>query len=92
MNKTIKIKVKGKDYNIKANSYRAMFLYEDMSNKKINEISTFKDQIMFLYCSFLASNEDFKYSFDEFINILEEDQNIFDEFIKMGEELNKKKT
>ena len=81
--KSIKIKIRGKKYLLKAHSYRAIFLYEEMTGKPIGEMSSFKDQVTFLYCLLKAANDDFNYSFPDFIDMLEEDDSIFQDFANL---------
>jgi len=66
------IKFDKKKFKVNPRSYRAMFDYEEMTGKSISKIETLKDNITFLYCMLFAVNEDFEYTFDEFIKILED--------------------
>ena len=79
-NKVLKITFDGNKYKLKKHSYRALFMFEDITKKPVMEIRTLKDQVLFLYCLFVSSNEDFPYDFEQFVDILEEDTSLFDEF------------
>jgi len=81
----IKIKFDSKTYYLKPTSYRAIFLYEEMTGDLIGNISTFKQQVQYLYCLFKASNDDFDYTFEEFVDILEANPEIFQTFISLNE-------
>jgi len=81
INKNITVKIDGKKYKLKKHSYRAMMQFEELAQKPIVKMKTFRDQITFLYCLLNASNEDFSYTFDEFIDVLEEDDKIFQQFV-----------
>ena len=78
---TIKVKIKGKKYLLKDHAFRAMFLFEEMTGKSIVDIKLLKDQVTYMYCLFKASNEEFDYTFDEFLDILEDDVQLFTDFV-----------
>jgi len=82
------IKIKGKEFNVKEHSYRAFMLFEDMTGKLIQSATTFEDGLKYFYCLVKASNTDFEYDFDEWVDILEEDPSILYE---LREILDKKK-
>ena len=83
MIKTKKIKINKKNYILKAQSYRAMFLFEDITGKSAAEVKTVQDQITYIYCILNASNKDFEYNLEEFIDILDEDNSVVEEFAKL---------
>lgn len=82
--KEISIKIREKEYQIKQ-SFRTYMLFEELSGKQIGEIETMKDNIMLIYCTFKGCNKNFEFSFDEFIDILDENPEIFSEFGKLNE-------
>jgi len=84
--KVVKVTIKDKEYNLKAHSYRALFMFEEMTGKQITDISTLKDQITLLYCLFKGNNKDFELSFDDFIDVIEEDESIFQKFVELNDE------
>lgn len=67
------IKIKGKDYKIKQ-TIRSIFYFEQITGKQFKIESTL-DNYLYFYCILLANNEDFM-SWDEFINVLDEDPTI----------------
>jgi len=70
--KSKKIKIVGKNYNIKPFTYRALFLFEEIAKKPVSDIATFKDQVTYFYCVLKASDKSFEYTFDEFIDLLDD--------------------
>ena len=87
MIKSTKIKIGKKNYIFKAHSYRALFMFEDMTGKKIDEMKTLEEQCIFIYCIFKTSNKDFEYELTEFIDVLEEEgHNISNFFQKIDSE------
>lgn len=82
------IKIGKEGFTIKSHSYRAMFEYEEMTGKGVSEISTFKDNITYMFCLLKACNENFNYSFDEFVDKLEDDNTIL---TNIQESMSKKK-
>ena len=79
-----KIKIKGKKHLLKAQSYRAMFLFEEITEKPINELKSLQDQVTYIYCVLISSNENFNYTLEEFFDILEEDNTVIEEFAKLN--------
>jgi hypothetical protein len=47
-------------------------VFEQITNK-IFKIETITDEYIFMYCLIIASNRDIQLTFDEFINICDED-------------------
>lgn len=83
MTKTIKIK--GKKYKIKP-SFRAMFLYEEMAKKSIQEMDSMEDTVKFLYCILKANNkETFTYGYEEFLDVLEDNPKLLSSLNGFGE-------
>ena len=85
MIKSKRIKIGKKTFVLKAQSYRAMFLFEDIAEKPVNELKTLKDQVVYIYCVLKVSNPDFNYSLEEFFDLLENDDSIIAEFAKLNE-------
>ena len=76
------IKIKDKEYKLKY-TLRALFIYEQITNKTF-ELKTIMDEYLFLYCILAANNEDLDLTFDNLIDICDEDFSImvaFKEFI-----------
>lgn len=82
--KEISINIRDVEYKIKQ-SFRTYMLFEEMAGKQIGEIETMKDNIMLIYCTFKGCNKEFNFTFDEFIDVLDENPDIFTEFGKLNE-------
>lgn len=82
------IKINGTEYNFKY-SIRALFLFEQIAGKQF-EVKSLLDQYLFLYCIILASNKDNFIEWDEFIDAIDNDQNIYFELTKLVDENDKK--
>ena len=54
---------------------RALMIFEQLSNKPF-EIKNLTDQYVFFYSVILANNKDVSLTFDEFIDMLDEDENL----------------
>ena len=74
------IKICGKEYKAKQ-TIRAIFLWEQISDKQF-AINTLLDNYLYYYCILLANNPDF-FSWDEFINVLDEDPTILIQLSKI---------
>lgn len=77
--KEIKISIKEKEYTLKQ-TFRTYLLFEELTGKQISDIKTMKDMIYLLYCTFKANNKEFEYSFDDFIDVIDENPEIFTKF------------
>ncbi len=88
MIKTITVKLEGKEYKLKASSYRAMFFYEELTDKSVGDIKTLQEQMTYLYCILKVSNEHFSYNLEEFFDLLEADKagNLLSDFAKLATE------
>ena len=75
----IKIEIKGKEWIIRQ-SFRGYLLYEEMTGLQVGDIKTMKDMVTLLYCTFKGSNKDWTYTYEEFIDIIDEDPEIFTKF------------
>lgn len=82
------------EYIIKQ-TFRALLLYEEITNKVYEEDNKLGTQFTMLYCMLKASNkETFKYTYDEFINLLDDNQDSVNKFFEYLQRLstpNKKK-
>jgi hypothetical protein len=76
---SIIISIKGIDYTIKQ-SFRSYLLYEEMTQKQISEIETMKDILTLLYCTFKGCNKIFTFTFDEYIDFIDDDPTILTRF------------
>lgn len=72
-----KIKIKGKNYNIKY-TIRALFIFEQITGKPF-KIETLLDNYIFFYSMILANNQDKAeiLSWDNFLDALDNDPNLF---------------
>lgn len=72
-----KIKIKGKNYNIKY-TIRALFIFEQITGKPFR-IETLLDNYLFFYSMLLANNQDKAdiISWDDFIDALDNDPTLF---------------
>jgi wyosine [tRNA(Phe)-imidazoG37] synthetase (radical SAM superfamily) len=82
-----KITLKGTEYVVKQ-SFRALIKFEEMTKKSVNEMSTsIADLITLLYCVLAANNrETFKFTYDEFVDIIDESPDTINQFSKYLEE------
>jgi len=70
----------GQEFIIK-NSMNTIMIFEEISGKNITEIKSTKDYLQWLYATLVGCNEDtFKYTWKEFINIIDENPHIAIEF------------
>jgi hypothetical protein len=84
MVKEIKVTIRGFKYTLKSQSYRAMFLFEDITGKPIEEVNTLRDRITYIYCILKVSNKDFDFSLEDFFDILDADDSILISFTEMA--------
>lgn len=72
-----KIKIKGKNYNIKY-TIRALFIFEQITGKSF-KIESLLDNYIFFYSMILANNQDKSdiLSWDDFLDALDNDPNLF---------------
>jgi len=68
------------EYQIKQ-SFRALMYFEEMQGKQYTESQKISDQLAMMYCILKAANkETFKYSFDEFIDLIDDNQDQVEKF------------
>jgi len=70
---SITIKLKEQDYIVKK-SFRALMLFEENSGRGIDEMKeTVNDLLLLFWCMLKANNKQtFHYTFDEFIDVIDE--------------------
>lgn len=83
-----KIKIKGKNYNIKY-TIRALFIFEQITGKPF-KIETLLDNYIFFYSMILANNQDKVIQWDDFIDALDNDPNLFGKINAAVEQQQKK--
>lgn len=81
----IKISIAGVEYILK-NSFASLLLFEEMTGRSVNNFNeSVGDLLRLFYCILKAANrKTFLYSFEEFVDILDEEQDkieIFSNFL-----------
>ena len=82
------IKINGVDYPLKM-SIRAMMEYEMISGKSITKLETLADMTILFYSTIKAGGA--KFSYDEFLDLIDNDINILNEFSALMAEPGEKK-
>ena len=77
----VKIKIQGKEYQLKQ-SFRALMMFEEMTSKSAEQVNeNVTDLMKLFYCLLKASNkETFAYDFDAFIDAIDEDPQAIEVF------------
>lgn len=83
-----KVVIKGKEYKI-GYSLRVLFMYEKKNGKPFSG-DTLESMYMLMYASLLALNDDFVMSFEELIDVCDEDMSIYDLFQQIVIEASKR--
>ncbi|MCR8874305.1 hypothetical protein [Phocaeicola barnesiae] len=83
-----KVVIKGKEYKI-GYSLRVLFMYEKKNGKPFSG-DTLESMYMLMYASLLALNDDFVMSFEELIDVCDEDMSIYDSFQQIVIEASKR--
>lgn len=83
----ITIKINEQDYTIKQ-SFRALMLFEEMTSKTVNQMSeSIADIFKLFYCILKANNLNvWKYTFEEFLDLIDEQPEVFTQFTEYLEE------
>lgn len=85
------LKIKDKDVTLKY-SFRSLMLYENIQNKSFTP-STTTDVLVFMYCVIMGSEKDLDFTFDEFLDLVDEDQTLVIKFSEwLTKEINKQNT
>ena len=74
----MKINIKGKEVELKY-TFRSFILYENIQGKSFTP-STTTEVLIFLYCCILASDRELVFTFDEFLDYVDEHPNVIEEF------------
>lgn len=74
----MKINIKGKEIELKY-SFRSFILYENIQGKSFTPTTT-TEVLVFLYCCILASDKELVFTFDEFLDYVDEHPTIIEEF------------
>lgn len=72
------IKINNIEYKLKY-TLRALFIYERITGKSFKFEGLYSEYLLF-FSTLVANNENFTITFDEFINICDEDPKLFNEF------------
>lgn len=83
-----KVVIKGKEYKM-GYSLRVLFMYEKKNGKPFSG-DTLESMYMLMYASLLALNDDFVMSFEELIDVCDEDMSIYDSFQQIVIEASKR--
>lgn len=85
------LKIKDKNVTLKY-SFRSLMLYENIQNKSFTP-STTTDVLVFMYCVIIGSEKDLDFTFDEFLDLVDEDQTLVIKFSEwLTKEINKQNT
>ena len=77
----MEININGKNYTLK-NTIRSLFIYEKIAGKQFDGKNLIDYYILF-YSILLANNPDeFNLTFDEFIELNDQDINLFNQFVE----------
>lgn len=74
----MKLQIKDKEIELKY-SMRSMMLYENIKNEAFNP-KTLQDIVIFFYCVILASDKHLQFTFDELIDMLDENPMLLEQF------------
>jgi hypothetical protein len=92
-----KITIKGEEFLLK-NTTRALLKFEEITEKSVAELNeNITDTMALFYCMLYGANRNtFKYTYDEFIDLVDDDQSSLDMFSNFllsqaKEGMNKKK-
>ena len=75
----MKITIKGNEVDIKG-TVRAMMMYENIKGESFQPTST-ENIITYMYCCVVFTTKDYSLSFDEFLDIIDEDMTIVNDFV-----------
>lgn len=74
----MKINIKGKEVELKY-SIRSLFLFENIMNKSFSLDNT-QDTVVYFYCVLMASDKTLALTFEEYLDLLDENPNIIADF------------
>lgn len=76
----MKITIKDRNINIKT-GFRALMIYERIADKSFQPRSL-NDIILFFYSSIIASDKELVFSFDEYLDYIDENPTILNDFLE----------
>ena len=77
--KIMKIQILGRDIELKA-TFRAYLIFENITGKSFQQLSTLADVLTFFYATILGSAKTTDISFDDFLDFIDENPNVVTEF------------
>ena len=75
----MKVQILGRDIELKA-TFRAYIIFENITGKSFQQLSTLADVLTFFYAPILGSAKTTDISFDDFLDFIDENPNIVTEF------------
>ncbi len=85
MEEKVIVKLKDKEFEVRK-TMKAFLLFEEMAKKPMSKIDdTLSDVLTIFYCILKVANKDFNYSFDEFVDLIDESLDsleIFNQFLE----------
>jgi len=83
------IRIKNKNFELR-DSNRSLLKFEEMTNKSVMDIdANYTDILNLFYCVLYGANKNkFKYEFEDFLDILDEDDTLIDKFTNYLDEKN----
>ena len=81
MEKETTITINGKQLKVKQ-SFRSLMLFEEMTQRSVYKMNeTVNDTVTLFYCILKGNNKElFTYSFDQFVDLLDDSPEYFDQF------------
>lgn len=84
--KEIVIKINGVEYKVKQ-SFRSLMIFEELAKKKINDADDSITDIMRLFYAILKGcNKTFTFTFDEYIDLMDDNQESLEMFVNYLQE------
>lgn len=86
---SIKIKIGAVEYQIRQ-SFRALMLFENLTGKPVSESKDSVNTLMLMfYCILKSNNKDFEYSFETFVDLIDDNSDSIEVFSNYLQGLNK---
>ena len=75
----MKVQILGREIELKA-TFRAYLIFENITGKSFQQLSTLADVLTFFYATILGSAKTTDISFDDFFDFIDENPNVVTEF------------
>ena len=75
----MKVQILGREIELKA-TFRAYIIFENITGKSFQQLSTLADVLTFFYATILGSAKTTDISFDDFLDFIDENPNVVTEF------------